>query len=347
MKHRNSSQRFALSGASILTLLIGFCLITPSTVRAQNKPPILSDSDISAFSKSEIERLKKEADDTTKPDVAKLARNKLIAIGVEQIDATFNDYRRKSRKRHDLLQFIFDFLEIGASSAINIVNGDRAREVIAEGLSLFQGSRVAFNRDFKFLERQILFDKMIAKRSQKLKVIYDKVNSEVEVYPWEQARSELRDYFYAGTMDEALSSLSVDTGAEAKASLKELEDAKKAANIKGKVTKEQTEANKDIGPLFDALMKSQDLVKVKAVYDLVIKDPVLEPIVKGLPENQALGLTAEGKKGLKDSLSAIGKGTAAFIDYNRVLFYLRFFAVDTINDDPKPAAAFLKILSGK
>jgi hypothetical protein len=331
--------------ATVWTLLVCICLLASSTVRAQKKPPILSDRDISAFSKSQIETLQGEARDVAHPEKSRLARNKLIAIGVEQVDAAFNDYRKKSRKRHDLLQFIFDFLEIGASSAINIINGtERAREVIAEGLSFFQGSRAAFNRDFKFLERQILFDKMVAKRSQKLKAIYEKVNSDVDVYPWEQARSELREYFYAGTMDEALSSLSVDTGAEASVSLKELEKAKKDANIKGKVTNEQKKADTDVDPLFKALVNSQDLAKIKAVYALVQKDPILEPIVKGLPENPGLGLTPDGRKGLEGSLAKISNGTAQFIDYNRVLFYLRFTVVDTVNDDPKPAAAFLDIL---
>lgn len=242
----------AVNYATVWTLLVCVCLLATSTVQAQKKPPILSDSDISAFSKTEILTLKRDAGDVANPGKAKLARNKLIAIGVEQVDAAFNDYRKKSRKRHDLLQFLFDFLEIGASSAINIINGsERAREVIAEGLSFFQGSRAAFNRDFKFLERQILFDKMVAKRSEKLTAIYAKLNNEAGEYPWEQARSELRDYFYAGTMDEALSSLSVDTGAEAKKNLEDLAIAKREAGIVGAVSEEQKSAHK----AFEAVIK--------------------------------------------------------------------------------------------
>jgi hypothetical protein len=336
-----------LGSVTMIAMGIVLCLSSIVPATAQKKPAMLSDNDISAFNKSEIARLMKEANATTNSETAKLARNKLIAIGVEQIDSAFNDYRKNSRKRHDLLQFIFDFLEIGASSAINIVKGgERARSLIAEGLSLFQGSRAAFNRDFKFLERQILFDKMVSKRAQKLTKIYEKVNSEVTDYPWEQARSELREYFYAGTMDEALSSLSVDTGAEASVSLKDLEQAKRDAGIRGKVEKVEKDANVAITPLFDTLMKSQDLVKVKAVYDLVLKDPILEPIVKDLPQNQSLGLTPAGRQGLQDSLTNIGNGSAVFIDYNRVLFYLRVAVMDVIVDDPKPAAAFIKALGG-
>src|ERR1700694_4221771 len=202
----------AVNHATMWTLLVGVCLLATSTVLGQKKPPMLSDSNISAFSKTEISTLEGVAGGSGA--AAQLARNKLIAIGVEQIDAAFNDYRKKTRKRADTLNFLFDFLEIGAASAVSFTKGGlRAKSLIGEGLSLFKNARGAFNKDFKFLERQLLFDKMVAMRSKKLKTIYDKVNSEVDVYPWEQARSELRDYFYAGTIDEALSSLSVDTGA--------------------------------------------------------------------------------------------------------------------------------------
>ena len=103
------------------------------------------------------------------------------------------------------------------------MNGERGKTLIGEGLSLFQGSRSAFNKDFKFLERQILFDQMVAKRSDKLASIYRKLNENTSTYPWEEARKNLREYFFAGTMDEALSSLSRETGAEATAAVAELE----------------------------------------------------------------------------------------------------------------------------
>ena len=345
MRTNTSSRRRAFKHVTLCTLLITVFLASNSIVQAQKVPPLFNDSTTSAFDPAAIKALETTAGGTD-PVAAKLARNKLVAIGVEQVDAAFNDYRKKSRKRHDLLQFLFDFLEIGASSAINIITGtERSRELIAEGLSMFQGSRAAFNKDFKFLERQLLFDKMVAKRAQKLKAIYEKVNSDVVDYPWEQARSELREYFYAGTMDEALSSLSVDTGAEAQASLKALEDAKKAAGVKGKVTKAETDADAAITPLFDALVKSQDLAKAKAVYDLAQKDPTLEPLLKGLPQEPEV--TPEYKPIIEGSLAKIANGSATFIDYHRVLLNLRTKVMRIIGDDPKPAAAFIKILGGK
>lgn len=335
----------AVNHAAVGILLVCVCLLATSTVQGQAKPPILSEKDISAFSKSAIADLEKTASGSDKAS-AKLARNRLIAIGVEQIDAAFNDYRTKSRKRADTLNFLFDFLEIGAASAVSFTKGGlRAKSLIGEGLSLFKNARGAFNKDFKFLERQLLFDKMVAKRSKTLKGIYDKVNSDVDVYPWEQARGELRDYFYAGTIDEALSSLSVDTGAEASVALVALDKAKKDAGIKGQVTKVETEADAAITPLFDALVKSQDLAKIKAVYASAQKDPILEPLIIGLPQDPQI--TVAYKPVVEASLKAISNDTAKFEDYNRVLANLRVIVMRMIPDDPKPAAAFIKILGGK
>lgn len=260
----------AVNRAAVCMVLVSLVLVATSTARAQKKPPLLSDSDISAFNKDQIQKLATTASDTTKPEAAQLARNKLIAIAVEQVDTAFNDYRTKDRKRTQLLNFIFDFLEIGAASTISLITGGlRAKSVIAEGLALFQGSRAAFNKDFKFLERQLLFDKMVAKRSAKLTAIYKKLNQDVLEYPWEQARSELRDYFFAGTIDEALSSLSRDTGQEAAGAVTDLENAKRAAGILGKVTPQQLTADKAFAAAIDPIAAAheqadKDLTKANA-----------------------------------------------------------------------------------
>lgn len=222
----------------IFALLL-FVGLSNTKVQAQKTPLIFKskagDSQKST-SATNIEYINKlEASYTTNEpqnnEEAKLTRNKLIFITVEQVDTVFNDYRRKSRKRNDLLQFLFDFLEIGASTAISITKGERPQALIAEGLSAFQGSRSAFNKDFRFLERQILFNKMVEKRSEKLSAVYTKLNDDVFQYPWEKARSELKEYFFAGTMDEALNSLSIDTGSSAKTQEENLAKIKKEAGI--------------------------------------------------------------------------------------------------------------------
>lgn len=357
MQAGNSRPRFFASSSVIVALSLLACLAASVRVQAQKKPPILTDHDISAFSKKAIEDLQTHAADVTHPGEAKLARNKLVAITVEQIDTAFNDFRTKSRKRTDTLSFLFDFLEIGASSAISIVGGSRPKALIGEGLSLFQGSRSAFNKDFRFLERQILFNKMVAKRSDKLTAIYKKLDETVEEYPWEQARSELRDYFFAGTIDEALTSLNVDTGAQAQTAEAALIEAKKAAGIAGVVTPAAVKADTDAATRIDALRaasnaaqtpadKAKVLDKMKAIFLAADDSSILHPFMSTISQSSP-GMTIgdEQRQRIEDSIKKARDKTGSFDDYFRVLSNLRLAVVRIVDTNPIPNNELQRILT--
>ena len=233
-----------------LIMLAGWLFCCPAaiqTISAQKTPLIFktqSGSKTLSTSANNVEYINQLEDDyTTNAPLnntdAKLARNKLIYIGVEQIDTVFNNYRKDDRKWRDRLQFIFDFLEIGASTAINITKGTRPIAIISESLGLFQGARAAFTKDFRLAEKQILFNKMVELRSAKLGEIYENLNADVNVYPWEKARGELKNYLYAGTVDEALNALSLDTGAAAKQQQQNLATIKNNLGILGAPTVQQ------------------------------------------------------------------------------------------------------------
>ena len=120
MQILKSRRRYVGISSLTMTLALLLCCIPTASVKAQKTPPILGGKESSAFYQ-DVKQLQIDAAANT--EAGRLARNRLIAIGVEQIDTAFHDYRKKSRKRSNLLSFLFDFLEIGASSAISIVNG--------------------------------------------------------------------------------------------------------------------------------------------------------------------------------------------------------------------------------
>lgn len=243
--------------------LLCFCILWVNTARvcAQKAPSIFKtengdkDKSTSATNMAYINSLESEykTAETSDKEKAKLIRNKLIHIGVEQVDTVFGDYRKKSRKRNDLIQFLFDFLEIGASTAIAITNGERAKSVIAEALTGFKGARTAANKGLRLLENQILFNKMVSNRALKLAAIYDKLNQDVVSYPWERARSELGGYFIAGTIDDALNSLSIATGSEAKDSETELKAIMKRAGVLTAPSEEEVRNSRATADAIDAL----------------------------------------------------------------------------------------------
>jgi hypothetical protein len=204
-------------------------------VQGQKLPPILKEGsgDPSAFDIESIRAIKAEYDrkalSTSDADraAAKLLRNRLIAIGREQVDAMFNGYIKHDRKRRQLIQFVLDFLEIGAAAAITLTNGERARTVISEGLGMLQASRTSLNKNFQLLERQVLINKMAADRATILTSILGKRDLEVSQYSWEDARADLRTYRDAGTIDGALINLSSEVGQqkeEAEEKLREVTD---------------------------------------------------------------------------------------------------------------------------
>jgi len=276
------------------------CVIqfTAGSVQAQKQPPLLKGE--AEAEKGYVQNLLNQYQ-SGDPDQAKLARNKLIYTGVEQIDVVFNQYRKNSRKRNDLLQFLFDFLEIGMSSTAAVINGERAKTVLNEVLTGFKGTHTAANKDFRLLEAQIVFNKMVANRAKVLKGIYDNLNAEVRTYPWEKARTDLRNYFFAGTMDDALSSLNVDTGAEANEAVKAKDDAavelriSTPAEVKQAQTCDQdraavfllardhdaTKAGPAIKKLQKALTDNLDLIPDKTAADIQALDVTgLEKIYK-------------------------------------------------------------------
>ena len=203
-----------LRPSAVTVLCLCVSLLTGTGVRAQKKPPIFKSDGGGGADTASVSNILAtyRANEAANDEVVNIVSNKLIYIAVEQIDLVFNDSRRKSRKRTALLQFIFDFLEIGASTAIAITNGERAKEVIAEALTGFKGGRTSINKNFKLEETQILFNKMVANRADRLSEIYKQLNDDVKTYPWERARAELQNYLFAGTIDDALSSLSIYTG---------------------------------------------------------------------------------------------------------------------------------------
>jgi hypothetical protein len=318
------------------------------------------------------------AKETTDKEAAKIIRNKLIFIGVEQVDAEFNNYRKKSRKRNELLQFIFDFLEIGASTAIALTGGERVKEVIAEALTGFKASRTAFNKNFKFLELQILFNKMVSKRSQRLSEIYNKLNDPVDAYPWERARIELRDYFFAGTIDEALSSLNIDTGLEASTQQKALEEIKRNAGIVGALTPEEIKESKDnfvlIRQITDASVKAgaalteeknktpqtaqtaAEIIRLegvqkgvlddyRALFDVIQANAKLKALLDQIPTAFSEGDPVE-KANLEASLARLKENkNPTLLDYDSILLKLSTLISESISQDPSLAGSLKAILA--
>ncbi|OLE53005.1 MAG: hypothetical protein AUG51_15215 [Acidobacteria bacterium 13_1_20CM_3_53_8] len=209
---------------TIVILLIFLCLCNSPATRAQDLPIALrSNTELSPISPDAFKALAVDYHQAyinrngskSNMRAAIQARNRMIFATVDQMDLNFYNYQKKTRHRRAFFDTLLDILEIGASTAISITNGERARSLIAEGLGFGQLSRAAINKNFSLGETQILFNKMVSKRAQILSNVLPKTVQNVNQYPWESALIDLLSYYHAGTIDGALENLNIDTGAEA------------------------------------------------------------------------------------------------------------------------------------
>ena len=242
-------------------------LSTFSEVVAQKKPRAFEEANLlSPNNRSQYQQIannyEKHLSGPEKDlDAAAADRNRLVFIAVDQIDLNFYDFQKSTRKKRALLQTVLDVLEIGAKTAISITNGDRAKSLIAEGLGFVQLSRAAADKNFSLRDTQILFNKMVAKRSEILGNIITNTAKSVEQYPFEFAMVDVIAYFKAGTFDGAMENLNMDTGAEANQATNQLEEIKIAsgADLDASIVLRATLAD-----LFTKLFKSKDVAVQEA-----------------------------------------------------------------------------------
>ncbi len=185
-------------------------------------------------------------------------RDRLIFMAISQIDLNFGYYQKNRRYKNNLFQTVMDILEVGAATAISITNGERPKSLIADGLGFLQGSRTKINKNLRLLEQQILFNKMIEKRSEILTQILNNVKYTDAQYPFERAFVDVVAYYEAGTMDSALSSLATDTGADAKDAERNLADAKKDAGIILAPTEQQIKISRQNREFIDSIVESHE-----------------------------------------------------------------------------------------
>lgn len=209
---------------SMIGLLIVICLSNLLPTQAQKKPAALgSNAPLSPAGTSyygEVAHAYKKDIAAGNASKALIDRNRLIYLAIDQMDLNFYDFQNTTRKKRAFLQTVLDILEIGASTAISITNGTRAKTLIAEGLGAVQAGRTSINKNFALKDTQILFNKMVEKRATVLGTILTKSVQPVDQYPFEAALVDLIAYFRAGTFDGALENLNIDTGSAAAAATK-------------------------------------------------------------------------------------------------------------------------------
>lgn len=150
-------------------------------------------------------------------ELAKLRRNEMIFQLKRNIDANYLEFENGLFIGKATTNILFDITELGAALAGTITNGERAKTIISSSLSMFKGSRKSAEINlFREKTTESLIQTMRASRSNREKKINLGLRNTVADYTLEESLGDLIDYFYAGSLSNALVELSQEAADNAK-----------------------------------------------------------------------------------------------------------------------------------
>lgn len=239
------------------------------------------------------------------PQLAKSIRNQALNNSIGLIDSAFGVYIRNLRQKRSVGDFLADLLFLGGSTAVGIVNGERALQVLGVALTGASGARKSANLNF-FDEKttSVLIKQMNASRSSVLSEIKQQKNkpaNETDGYSFDEAMTDIVHYFEAGTLNQAFLDLETQTTLTAEIArrgvlkLKDIKDVSEIVTPEKKDTiveldslltelEENVYLNPAIAANTERIDKSTEFLK--AVWDKIAADSDFNPTVvwlKGVP----------------------------------------------------------------
>lgn len=184
--------------------------------------------------------LRKDPSDAN--NAAKGIRNELIENALPYLDASYMDFVTDIQAGRDRQNYLMDLVELGASAAVGITNGERSLQVIGVALTAFRGGRRSYDVNFyKDQSTPILISKMDGNRAKVRATILSREKNGVADYQLGAAVGDLVDYYNAGTLVRAFTELQKDTA------IKTNESEEKVLELKGvAITREATKPQRDL-----------------------------------------------------------------------------------------------------
>jgi hypothetical protein len=257
-------------------------------------------------------------------ELAKLRRNEMIFQLKRNIDANYLEFENGLFIGKATSNILFDITELGAALAGTISNGERAKTIISSSLSMFKGSRKSAEINlFREKTTESLIQTMRASRSKRETKINIGLRNTVADYTLEESLGDLIDYFYAGSLSNALVELSQQAADKANDAKNEADDATKKRLEQG------FNESKDIDGI-----RNQLYVAIKTGTDGE-KAAAREKLLK------ALGTLKTDLPDLKVNFSTNDSNDALFTELQRVI------KVAVTDLDEIPTDKILKALKGQ
>ncbi len=193
-------------------------------------------------------------------DSAKALRNKMVYGVMAEIDYAFYTYEIKLYVNEGAFNVGADFLQLGLAAGGTIANGARAKTVLSAVLSGVTGVNLSVDKNF-FRQQtvQAIASSMDANRDRTKSVILQQLAKDTTVYPYQAARADLIEYFFAGTLPAGLQQLHEDSAVNAQRERSALN----LLQVSGITQADLTSAT-DLNAAIAAAFRSGDLSKVIA-----------------------------------------------------------------------------------
>lgn len=149
------------------------------------------------------------------PLKAQAIRNEFLEDVLPYIDERYMDFITDIQRGRDRDNFVADLVELGASAAVGITNGERPLQILGIALTAFRGGRRS--ADLNFYKEQttpVLINKMDGNRAKVRARILTREKEGVNTYPIGAAISDIVDYYNAGTLVRAFTELQKDTAVD-------------------------------------------------------------------------------------------------------------------------------------
>jgi hypothetical protein len=219
----------------------------------------------------------KAARDGSKESEARMYRNIMIYQIEADIELIYRQFEQKFSSSRDKFQTGSDVVELGVTAAIGVVEGSAVKELLAASLTGFKGTRLSIDKNY-YREKttEIIITQMQAYRESVRNRITEKtVKLSVSDYPFEEAKRDLIEYYYAGTVHSAFQQLAIASGQAASTQIAEAkaidkgranteDEAKAAIRIRDNFYKLSTKI-KDSGTHDSALKEIKSILAILAV----------------------------------------------------------------------------------
>lgn len=147
-------------------------------------------------------------------DDAKRYRNDYINEMFAMIDEEQLHYQLSLRQTRAFADFFMDLGVLGLTAAGAVVGGEATKAILSVAASGLTGTKIAVSKAF-YEESAIsaILNQMDTSRNEKKLLIREKMISAIDDYPMSQAKAEMLEYLFSGSIIVAIKGLAEEAGA--------------------------------------------------------------------------------------------------------------------------------------